>query len=235
LQLANGLTVLLFTFFFFFSYHSLSHLSIDGAAQLGGTLLLNGSLGVWPLASALGVSEDAHARGNELWRVFAAMPSSFGIGEDAMAVLALNTSQQTAATAAVGNNTSSVNESIAPPVAGTDALPLLTARGGLLPLSSPQHFASVQLGALFDLLPAGLVLDVSYDDGNVTVGSGGLVTMPAQTSVSLRTYGAAYAPPNKRSDSNKTSGAPSQAQIVASVFIVVATTAGIIILLRVWI
>jgi hypothetical protein len=221
-------------FFSFFSYHSLSRLSIDGAAQLGGTLLLNGSLGVWPLASALGVSEDAHARGNELWRVFAAMPASFGIGEDAMTLLALNTSQETAAPA-VGNNTSAANESIAPPVAGTDALPLLTARGGLLPLSSPQHFASVQLGALFDLLPAGLVLDVSYDDGNVTVGSGGLVSMPAQTSVSLRTYGAAYAPPNKRSDSNKTSGAPSQAQIVASVFIVVATTAGIVVLLRVWI
>jgi len=228
---------LLFTVLPLFSYHSLSRLAIDGAAQLGGTLLLNGSLGVWPLASALGVSEDdVHARGNELWRVFAAMPSSFGIGEDAMAVLALNTSKQTAATAAVGNNTSSsANESITRPVAGTDALPLLTARGGLLPLSSPQHFASVQLGALFDLLPAGLVLDVSYDDGNVTVGSGGLVTMPAQTSVSLRTYGAAYAPPNKRSDNNKTNGAPSQAQIVASVFIVVATTAGIIILLRVWI
>jgi hypothetical protein len=67
-------------------------------------------------------------------------------------------------------------------------------RDGLLPLSSPVHFSSIQLGSMFEVLPQGVALDLHY----VLVGTASAVAgAQIETALEIRAYGATTPPPDK--------------------------------------
>jgi hypothetical protein len=170
--------------------------------------VLNASLHVWPLASALGQSLSGIALRGLLGFPELKLdgPAGVGLGSPGQAMGDTSTSSTLDA-----NNTASNATALPLPVPGVDSLPLLYARAGLLPLASPAHFEIVQIASLYQVLPSGMTLDLEYDPTDATSTLPALQpvsTAPtgAETSLWLKAFSAVYQPP-PRANHNSTSTA----------------------------